>query len=325
MSRLRALWLLARPPMIPYIWLLILAGFGWAHWDRALTLRGGQELLLVLVAWLLLHAGTLWLNAAADRDEGEILFGRPVPVPPGVEWDAGLALLGTVVLGVAAGVGAAAVVCAVLAVAYSHPRTMWKGHPVLGPLTNWVGYGLLYPWAGWAVVDVSLNPRTGVAWLLASVGVLGVYFAAQVFQEEEDRARGYGTLVATHGAAVALTAARVCVLFGFIGGMALAALGWLPRLCLLGAPLGLWIDQWMRRAAVPGNEVGSAWARGFTSRLLVTGLVGLALALGAYVRDDMAGRPVAGLGTAAGHPSDRPRLPPAAMAVWEARQAAEAP
>jgi hypothetical protein len=53
----------------------------------------------------------------------------------------------------------------------------------------------------------------------------------------------------------------------------------------------------------------------------VTGLVGLALALATYAWDSARGGPVAGLGTASGHPSDRPRLAPTAMTIWESQQA----
>ncbi|MCA9571391.1 MAG: hypothetical protein KC656_26310, partial [Myxococcales bacterium] len=64
------LWTLARPRLMPFVVGLVVLGYAWAHWDRALVVRGGRELLVVCVAWALLHAGTLWLNAALDRDEG---------------------------------------------------------------------------------------------------------------------------------------------------------------------------------------------------------------------------------------------------------------
>src|SRR5271155_3822962 len=77
----RALWILARPRLMPFVLLLPIVGFGWGHWDRALDLRGAAGLPWVLAAWLLLQTGTLLLNAALDRDSGEILMGRPVDVP----------------------------------------------------------------------------------------------------------------------------------------------------------------------------------------------------------------------------------------------------
>ena len=49
---------------------------------RALDWERPWSLLGVLAAWSWLNAGTLWLNAAVDRDEGEVLFGRSVKPPP---------------------------------------------------------------------------------------------------------------------------------------------------------------------------------------------------------------------------------------------------
>ena len=78
---LLTLWNLARPKLMPFVLLLPVVGFGWGHWDRALTLRGEKELLWVMGAWACLQSGTLWLNAALDRDQGEVLLGRSTPVP----------------------------------------------------------------------------------------------------------------------------------------------------------------------------------------------------------------------------------------------------
>lgn len=302
----RALWILARPRMLPYLLGLVLVGYGFTHWDRALPATGLAELPWVLAAWAALHAGTLWLNAALDRDEGEVLLGRAVPVPDGLPLWGYLALLVAVGLAALANstVALACAVCALLAVLYSHPATVWKGHPLGGPFVNFVGYGLLTPFAGWAVVGVPATPRVGVVWVLGALGVLGCYFLAQAFQEAEDRERGYRTLVATHGAAGVLLAARLCIGAGLLGGVVLALIGWLPRICLLGLGLGFWVDAWFRRWAREPGGGSEAWARGAAHRLLITGLVGLLLAFGEYARASFAGEPVAGLGTAAGHPPD---------------------
>lgn len=323
MDTWRALWTLARPRLLPYVLLLPCLGYGWAHWDRALRTRAPVGLLLVLLAWALLHAGTLWLNAALDQDEGEVLFGRAVRPPPSAVSAGYAALVGSVALAFAADpvAGAAAAVCAVLAVLYSHPRVVWKGHALGGPFVNLVGYGLLSPLAGWAVVDVAPDVRTLVAWALGSSGVLGAYFMAQAFQREEDAARGYRTLIVTHGPRAVLTAARVCLAIGLIGGVLLALIGWIPRICAFGAPLWWRCDRWLAAWSEQPDGGNEAWARGLASRLLVTALVGLGLALGEYARESLAGEPVAGLGTAAGHPPDRPRLPPDELAHWEVVQA----
>jgi hypothetical protein len=146
-----------------------------------------------------------------------------------------------------------------------------------------------------------------------------MYFAAQAFQADEDRDRGYRTLVATHGPTVVLRTARACITAAIAGGLLLAAMGWLPRACLLCLP-GWWLlDRWLVAWTEAPAGGSASWAKGFTQRLLWVGLVGLLGAFLDYAWDSHEGRPVAGLGTAAGHPTDRPRLPPRQMRVWEHR------
>ena len=315
----RALWILARPRLLPHVVLLPAMGFAWAHWDRALSIRGAAPLGGVLVAWAALHAGTLWLNAAVDQDEGEVLLGRSVPPPPSTSLAGYAALAVAVAFAVASHPlsGLAAALSALLSVAYSHPAIFLKAHPVGGPLVNLIGYGLLSPLAGWATVGVAPNPRTAVVWVLGGLGILGSYFAAQAFQQAEDAERGYRTLVATHGPVVVLRAARLCIGVAFAGGVLLGLLGWIPRLCLF-ASVGWWfVDRllldWSRQPG-GGNE---AWARKFARRMMWTVLAGIVLAFVEYAEASFAGRPVAGLGTVAGHPTDRPRLPAAQLLRWE--------
>lgn len=304
---IRALWELARPRLLPFVLALAMGGFGWAHWDRALFFTGGGDLVWVLLAWTALHAGTLWWNAALDQDSGEVLYGTAVPVPDTVgQWGLG-ALVLSVALAIPAGATAFAAVsvCAILAVLYSLPGAALKGHPLGGPLVNLVGYGWLTPLAGWSVVGVDLNARTAAVGAGLASGVLGAYFAAQAFQADEDRARGYRTLVATHGPRVVLVAARICVGFALIDALLLAAIGWLPRICLAGAPAFLWLDQWLATwARRPGGGT-EADAREFARRALGVGFVGVVLAFTQYAWESGTGAPVAGLGTAAGLPADR--------------------
>ena len=312
LSDLRALWTLARPRLLPHVVLLVFVGWAWAHWDRALPARAVEELAGVMVAWALLHAGTLWLNAAVDRDEGEVLLGRAVEPPPGTAAAGYLALAGAV--GLAAvmhpGAGWACLGCAALSIAYSHPALLWKGHPLGGPMVNVVGYGVLSPLAGWLLVDVSANPRTLVVWVVAQFGVLGPYFAAQAFQQEEDVARGYRTFVATHGPPVTLRVARICVAAGFVSGLVLALIGWLPRSCLIGAVGWWWVDRWLVRWEAQPHGGDGTWAQGFARRMAYAVVLGVFLAFVEYAHQSFTGQPVAGLGTVAGNPEDRPRLPP---------------
>lgn len=301
-----AAWRLARPRLLPFVLSLPGLGYGLAHWDRALPLVGFGSFLGVLGAWTALHAGTLWLNAALDRDEGPVLLGSPAGVPPGlVRW-------GIVALGVAVGVGLAvdvvvgglALAAAVLAWAYSRPGDPWKARPWLGPVVNVVGYGVLSPLAGVVVVGVAPTPRLLASLALVPVGVLGSFFLAQAFQGPEDRARGYGTYVARHGAAATIRAARTCFGLAAFGALALVAVGWWPRVLLGVLPVALGLDRALVRwgddgeaASAEGALVAARWAVGVAA-------CAVALAFADHAARSLAGLPVAGLGTPAGRPFD---------------------
>lgn len=298
------LWILARPRLLPFVLCLPLVGFGWAHWDHALHLRGLADLIWVLAAWTFLHAGSLWLNAELDRDQGEVLMGHSIPVPSIVAPCGYASLIGGVCLAFAGSLlaGFAAVTCASLAVFYSHPATVGKGHPFCGPMVNGTGYGLLSTFAGWTVVNVTPDLRTITVWFLGMFGVLGCYFSAQAFQGDEDKARGYRTLVVTHGPRGCLNTARICIGSGFLGGTALAGIGWLPRVCLIALPLGVWVDFWLRAWAKQPGGGDERWARVLAIRLLVSAVVVICLAYGDYLLAWKADEPVAGMGTVCGHP-----------------------
>jgi 4-hydroxybenzoate polyprenyltransferase len=248
-DKARRLMTLARPRMLPWLWILLGLGYAWAHWCGGLDLKAPGGFVLLLGAWAALHAGSLWLNAALDQDDGPVLFGRSVPVPKEAT-TAGLValaiapLLALCVHPVAA---TAAAGNALLALFYSHPRTAWKGHPLLGPLVNFVGYGLLTPLAGFIIVGWPYQPRTPVMGLVLAFGLLGLTFLAQSFQEAEDRARGYRTLVVTHGARACVHAARLSFGFSALLYSGLAFVEYVPRLTLPA----LLLLPWCLAAAAP--------------------------------------------------------------------------
>src|SRR5687768_195914 len=93
-----AYWHHARPKMLPYLLLMVFGGYAWAHWDRGITARDPVAFLVVLLAWAALHAGTLWLNAALDRDEGDVMWGRRAPLPDRLAYWGYAALVACVVL-----------------------------------------------------------------------------------------------------------------------------------------------------------------------------------------------------------------------------------
>lgn len=295
----RTLWRLARPAGMPLVLALPAVGFGFGHWEWALHLRAPLGLLGVLVAWFWLSAGTLWLNAALDRDEGDLLMGGPAPVPVDLpRW--GYAALGLSVASAAlAGPvpAACAAGCALLAVAYSHPRLAWKGHPVLGPAVNLLGYGVLSPMAGWSVVHTEPTARTPFALALLVCWVGATYFGAQAFQQVEDAGRGYRTLVVTHGPWVTIAVARAGYALAFWGAVALAAAGWFPRLLVAAAPSWWVLDRhlaaWGRRP-----ELGAEAGREMLRRAAALAAAVMFAVTVQHLWHVIGGAPPAGLGTA---------------------------
>lgn len=306
---LSRLWRLLRPRGALYVLLLPILGFGYAHWSWGLPLRGGGELLWVLAAWASLHAGAMWLNAALDQDDGEVLMGDAVRPPGGTRGFAVVALVLAPILAWPAGAVAfgAALAAAALAGLYSWPSTCWKGHPVGGPAVNLLGYAVLSPLAGGSVVGVAPGARTFALWGAVIAVCFGVFAVAQAFQRDEDAARGYRTLVVTHGPKATLTAASAAMRLGLGAVFALSLGGWLPRLCLLALPAALAMDRrlgdWRARVAAGALRGGEADARAVTTGLARVGWALIAAAYADYLWSAVGGGElVAGLATARGGP-----------------------
>ncbi|WP_157070346.1 UbiA family prenyltransferase [Sandaracinus amylolyticus] len=305
---IRALWTLARPKGMVLIAFLPMIGFGFAYWDHGCRIPGFGALAplgLLATVWAVPHMGTMWLNAALDRDEGQVLFGKSVPVPPGVEKYAYLTLAFSLVAAFVTDVGLGLCVlgCAMLSVLYSHPRTAWKGHAILGPLANAIGYGVLSPLGGFLLSDLPPTPRGAATLALSVTYIVAAYLAAQAFQEDEDRARGYRTLVALRGARFTLDVTRAFLALSVILTLVLAAIGWYPRLVLLAAPAFLAAERYLARwRDVPGGGDGS-WAAGFFVRMMIAGLVCIVAVSADYGWSQLRGEPAGGVATASGRPA----------------------
>jgi len=293
-------WLtLARPRMLPLLWMAVFFGFMLGHWEAGVHFRGGTSFGVALLAWTLLHLGTMWLNAARDRDEGPVMFGGTAKVPPQAPALGYGALILCVLLAATRGpiIGGSALLAAISSVLYSHPRIALKAHPLGGPAINMLGYGLLTPVAGLAAAQGGVSVRT--VWVLGvtSLAMGGLSFAAQAFQQEEDRARGDSTLVATHGPWAAVTAARVMI--GLANGLALVGslLGWFPLACLVALPVAVHVDRYMARwARVPGGGT-PAHASALLRRLLLLLGVTVVAAIVEHIWDLLHGELPAGLNT----------------------------
>jgi 4-hydroxybenzoate polyprenyltransferase len=310
LATLRALVVLSRPAGMLLVALLPILGFVFAYWDHGcieLAAISVPRLALLALIWAVPHAGTMWLNAALDRDEAPTLFGRKAAVPAHIEaWAYGSLALS---LAAAAWLGwwlfLSVLGCALLSVLYSHPRTAWKGHALLGPLVNVLGYGVLSPLGGFFFAGFPPTLRGLAVLLTALPWIATAYFAAQAFQEDEDRARGYRTLVATRGAAFTLQVTRGMFLAALALTAGLAALGWFPRLILASLPLFFWVDRLLVAwTEVPGGG-DAGWAKRYFLRLTATGLAVLALvSLDYELSIRSTGRP-GGLTTASGRSEPR--------------------
>jgi 4-hydroxybenzoate polyprenyltransferase len=177
-----------------------------------------------LLLWVIaLNGGTLALNSAFDRDEGDIAYlRRPPPVPPH------LAAFGLMLM--TAGAAAALtlpprylavyLLCFVLSVLYSVPPFRLKAVAGVDLLINMWGFGTLTPYAGWAATDLPVGPVGRMILLGFCPLFAALYPLTQIYQIEEDTARGDRTLAIILGVPASLWlsllgATAAFALFGF--------------------------------------------------------------------------------------------------------------
>ena len=178
----------------------------------------GAFVLAAIALHLFLYPGITAFNSAYDRDEGPVGGMRePPPVPARllgfslVLQAVGAALVaavGPLLLAIYLGIAA-------LAAAYSHPRVRLKAHPWASALAVAVGQGTLGFLAGWAVARGGFGGdrlALYVGAVAAALTTLGLYPATQVFQLEEDAARGDRTLALVLGPRRALRFGAACLL-----------------------------------------------------------------------------------------------------------------
>jgi 4-hydroxybenzoate polyprenyltransferase len=184
-----------------------------------------------LVAWVVgLNGGTLAINSAFDRDQGDVAYLRAPPPAPAHLFGFGLALMiaGLAVACLLPGPYLAAyLVCFVLSMLYSVPPVRLKAVAGADWLINMWGFGTLTPFAGWAATGVPLSPA-GRLVLLAFCPLFAAFYPlTQIYQIGEDRARGDRTLVIRLGIRRSLIVAALCVLVAFVSfGVAGGLAGW---------------------------------------------------------------------------------------------------
>jgi 4-hydroxybenzoate polyprenyltransferase len=161
---------------------------------------------------VLMNGGTLAINSAFDMDEGDIGYLKSPPKIPkyllhvSTLMLAAAFLLGYLLPPVFAWATAA---CVLMSVLYSVPPARLKARAGWDLIINMLGFGLLTPLAGWGLTGTELTPWfwmvcIGFAFLFGSL-----YPATQIYQIEEDAARGDRTLAIKLGVANSLVAAML--------------------------------------------------------------------------------------------------------------------
>jgi 4-hydroxybenzoate polyprenyltransferase len=153
---------------------------------------------LGLVLWVVcLNGGTLALNSAFDRDEGDIAYLRRPPAPPRRLAGFSIALMAAgqiLAFRLPAPYPMAYAVCFVLSLAYSVPPLRLKAVAGADWIINMWGFGTLTPYAGWSATGVPIDAARGLVLLAFCPLFAALYPLTQLYQIEEDSRRGDRTL-----------------------------------------------------------------------------------------------------------------------------------
>lgn len=252
---------------------------------RAVSGDRAGAVLLGLVLWVVaLNGGTLAINSAFDRDEGDVAYLRRPPPPPRGLFAFGLGLM-------LAGLFVSLLLprpytwlylaCLMMSVLYSVPPMRLKAVAGADWIINFLGFGTLTPLAGWASTGEGL---TGWGWFLMwGFGALfaGLYPLTQLYQFDEDERRGDRTFALILGKrrSMAVSIACVTVAFGLFVAAASAA-EWtraeVARWVALAVAYGVWLA-----VLAPWYRSAEHWAPARHQR-------GMYVALGAWVVTDVA-------------------------------------
>jgi 4-hydroxybenzoate polyprenyltransferase len=207
---------------------------------------------------IFLYGGITAYNSYYDRDEGPVggLRSPPPVIPALLPFSWAVQAIG-LAMALAVGLWFAALYVGVmvLSVAYSHPRFRWKARPVGSLLVVAFGQGATGYLGGWLCgADpphslLAIDPMLGLC--VATLSAVGLYPLTQIYQVDEDRARGDRTFCVEFGADAAFKFALACVAVAgvCITTLVLRLFGWGDALllCVVYAGLMGLVEHWRRR------------------------------------------------------------------------------
>ena len=254
--------------------------------ERLTSAEGAAMVLTALGIWVLcLNGGTLAVNSAFDRDEGDVGYlDAPPPAPAHLAaFSIVLMAIGQVwsLVAMPRAFSAAYAICFAMSLLYSVPPVRLKAVAGADWLINMIGFGSLTPFAGWAATGTSLT--TAGLWVIASFCPLfaALYPLTQLYQVEEDRARGDRTLAIAIGLRASLGVAIAAAIVAFLGFAAagrtasIDRVGWIA----LSVAFAAWmvvLVRWLLRA--PGMTPREH-KHGMYAALAVWGVTDLAVIL----------------------------------------------
>ena len=239
-----------------------------------------------LVLWVVcLNGGTLALNSAFDRDEGDVAYLRRPPLPPRHLAAFAIGLMGAgqiLALRLPAPYPVVYAVCFVLSLAYSVPPLRLKSVAGADWIINMWGFGTLTPYAGWAATGVPLDAARGLVLLAFCPLFAALYPLTQLYQLEEDTRRGDRTLACVLGVRKSLTAAlgAAALAFALFAAAGLRA-GW------RAAGPDLWRWGGLVLALAAWAAVLIPWRRGWAALHPPGHQRGMYRALGAWAVTDL--------------------------------------
>lgn len=186
------------------------------------VMRGEQlvSALLGMVLWVVfLNGGTLAINSAFDKDEGDIGYLKsPPPVPRHLALLSLLLMAAGQILAIQLprGFAIAYGVCFAMSLLYSVPPIRLKAVAGLDWVINMVGFGTLTPYAGYAATGHRATPAHVLVLISFMPLFASLYPLTQLYQFEEDQRRGDRTLALILGMKRSLQLAIAAAVVAFV-------------------------------------------------------------------------------------------------------------